>query len=319
MLSILVKLNRTFILLAFFLICTQVFANPGSNTTNQTNKTAATAAPDAADPQTKHYDAAFAVSVKTVLHRLKQGQKITLVDIRSAADFERLKIPGSINVPLFAVKTKPFLKTNPLVLVNAGYGYGRLETECRRLKKTGYRVSILDGGLPAWHRRGGLLVGDLFALQDMKRVSSQTFFNEKNYTNGLEIDISSKRTQDSKQLLPSAVHLPFSGDVRGKRAARFQKKLKQIAKKSNTPFGSVMIFDQDGARYERIQAIFANTDLKIFYLKDGLAGYKKYLQNLALSRQPREKRTKKLIKCNNCGPAGNKQSSPKFESINASE
>lgn len=302
-----IKISSFLIVMILLSMLGQVPATAKNNTANQANQTTEankvndTSSPDSFGQKAKLYDASFAISVKTVLYRLKKGRKITLVDVRSAADFERLKIPGSINVPLFAVKTKPFLKSNPLVLVNEGYGYSPLEMECRRLKKAGYKVSILDGGLPAWRRADGALLGDLFALQDMKRVSSQTFFKEKDYDNGLVVDISSNRTKDSKQLIPSAVHLPFSDKLNGKNVVSFRKKLRQIAKDKNRPFSSVMIFDQDEAQYEQIQALFANSGLNIFYLKDGLVGYKNYLHNLTLSWQPREARTKRSAKCSDCG------------------
>ena len=40
---------------------------------------------------------------------------LTLVDVRSTDDFQRLHIPGSLNIPLYAVKTKIFLKSFPMV------------------------------------------------------------------------------------------------------------------------------------------------------------------------------------------------------------
>jgi 3-mercaptopyruvate sulfurtransferase SseA len=56
----------------------------------------------------KRHDPSLAISVEAVLYKLKRNQKLTLVDVRSWQNFERLHIPGSINIPLYAVKTKTY-------------------------------------------------------------------------------------------------------------------------------------------------------------------------------------------------------------------
>jgi 3-mercaptopyruvate sulfurtransferase SseA len=56
----------------------------------------------------KKHDPSLAISVEAVLYKLKRNQKLTLVDVRSWQNFERLHIPGSINIPLYAVKTKTY-------------------------------------------------------------------------------------------------------------------------------------------------------------------------------------------------------------------
>ena len=70
----------------------------------------------------KKCQAAFAISVESVLQKSKEKQEIILVDGRKSDAFEKFRIPGSINIPLYAVKTKAFLRTKLLVLVNEGYG-----------------------------------------------------------------------------------------------------------------------------------------------------------------------------------------------------
>jgi len=86
---------------------------------------------------------AFAIFVESVLRKLKKKQEIVLIDVRNREEFEKFRIPGSINIPLFAIKTKTFLKRKPLVLINEGESYRPLEQECKRLRDTGFTVSIL--------------------------------------------------------------------------------------------------------------------------------------------------------------------------------
>ena len=245
----------------------------------------------------KKHDASLAITVEAVLYKLRQNQQLTLVDVRSREDFERLYIPGSVNIALFVVKTKTYLKSAPVVLVNEGFRCAELEDECRRLAKRGFKVSILDGGLPAWQRKGGQLTGDLFALDVMKKVSASAFFREKDYENTLVIDISPARSDTSSRLIPYAKHIPVlaGSDVSG---AEFRK---LITKHKNTPFQSVVIFNETGEQYEKAEKSLSRMGIEAFNLRGGLAGYQKYLEGLLLSWKSRDSRMKTVSKCRPCG------------------
>ena len=69
----------------------------------------------------KRRNPAFAISAESVLQKMRENQDIVLVDIRRRVEFEKFRIPGSINIPLFAIKTKAFLKSKSLVIVDEGY------------------------------------------------------------------------------------------------------------------------------------------------------------------------------------------------------
>jgi hypothetical protein len=56
----------------------------------------------------KTHDPSLAILVGAVFYKIKRNQPLTLVDVRRKQDFERLHIPGSINIPLHAVKTKTY-------------------------------------------------------------------------------------------------------------------------------------------------------------------------------------------------------------------
>ena len=60
----------------------------------------------------KKRNPAFVISVETVLEKLKQKENPVLIDLRNRESFEKFRIPGSItiNMPLFAIRTKTFLK-----------------------------------------------------------------------------------------------------------------------------------------------------------------------------------------------------------------
>lgn len=63
------------------------------------------------------------ISMDSIVADREKKKEWMLVDIRPTAAFEKLRIPGSLNVPIFAIKTKPFLKKQDLVLVDEGYRY----------------------------------------------------------------------------------------------------------------------------------------------------------------------------------------------------
>ena len=249
----------------------------------------------------KKHDPSLSISADAVLYKIRQNQKFTLVDVRSSEDFERLHIPGSVNIPLYALKTKTYLKSALVVLVNEGFRYGELENECRRLAERGFQMSILDGGLPAWQRKGGQLVGDLFALDEMKTVSSQVFFREKDYQNTVVVDISPTQNEASKQLFPYAKHIQVLDNSNGS-----YPELRRLIKK-NKPFQSLVIFNATGEYYEKTEKILNQMGIDTFHLQGGVAGYQKYLEGLLLSWKPRDSRMKTVSNCKPCGSKEKKE------------
>jgi len=245
----------------------------------------------------KKHDALLAISAEAVLYKLTQNQEFTLVDVRSRQDFERLSIPGAVNIGLYAVKSKTYLKSAPVVLVNEGFRYAELEDESRRLAQRGFKVSIMDGGLPAWQHQGGRLTGDFFALDEMKFVSAPAFFREKDYETTLVIDISPTRSDASSKLLPYALHLPGLGSNPASEAG-FRK---VIARRQKSHFQSVVIFNEIGAQYDKTQKYLSRMGIDAFVLQGGLAGYRKYLEGLLLSWKPRSSRMKSVNNCRPCG------------------
>lgn len=251
----------------------------------------------------KQHNTSFAISPAAVLYKLKQKQKITIIDVRNPEDFERLHIPGSLNIPLYAVKTKVFLKSFPVVLINEGFHYSALQSECRQLVDLGFKALILDGGLPAWKRKGGRLTGDPFALQDMKTISPRVFLPEKDSENTLVIDISPVHTEISRQLMPYSRHIPVSAEP-----GEWLRKLNRIiTDHKKQPFLSVVVFSETGDRYGKAIKILADLSVNTFFLQSGVAGYKRYLEDLMVSWLPRDSRIKTNRKCRTCSGEGDSE------------
>jgi rhodanese-related sulfurtransferase len=277
----------------------QAPAESGNFTTYKTNETdnSMSAIPEVLlNRNLKQHDASFAISPDAVLYKLKQKQKMTLVDVRNPEDFARLHIPGSLNLPLHAVKTKVFLKSFAIVLINEGFNFSPLESECWLLTDLGFKAFILDGGLPAWKRKGSPLAGDLFALEEMQVVSPQVFFREKDYENTLVINTTPVQTEIYRQLMPYSRHIPVSADP-----GRWVRKLNRIiADHKNQPFLSVVVFSETGDGYDRVNKMLAGLNVNAFYLQGGVAGYKHYLEDLMVSWLPRASRIKTNRKCRTC-------------------
>ena len=249
-------------------------------------------------------DACPVIPAKTVLYKLKHKHKYVIIDIRSKEEFKNVSIPGAINIPLHFVKSKAFLKSKPLVLVDGGYPDRQTEKQCKELNHAGFRVAILSGGLISWYRQGGPVKGDLLALNRYKNISPLRFYQEKNRENQIIIDVSAKQHAESMQLMPNAKHIP----VQVSSQTAVSQVEKSILKQNINPLFPVIIFNQIGEQYEPIESIIKKAGLKnVYFLKGGLKGYQQFLQHLALSRQPRESRIKAANRCGNCGPQKEKE------------
>ena len=243
-------------------------------------------------------DPAFAISVESVLRKLKKKEKIALIDVRNREKFEKIRIPGSINLPLFAIKTKTFLKHKPLILINDGYHYSPLEREYKRLKDSGFTaIWILNGGLKAWREKGATLKGNIFAQKELNKVSPQIFFEEKNDESCIVIDVSKLKNQETLYLIPQAIAVPFIDNTK-----KFVSSIKRVMEKhEKIPFLSFLILNENGEQYEKIEKLIEEAGLRnVFYLKEGLMGYKGFLKRQALMWQPKDHSRKTQNKCPNC-------------------
>ncbi len=277
----------------------QVSATAGSHRTNNSNESYDSISEipgNLCNRNPKQRDSSFAISPDEVLYKLKQKQKITLVDVRNPEDFARLHMPGSLNIPLYAIKTKFFLKSFIIVLINEELNFSRLETECRKLKDMGFKAFILDGGLDVLKQKRSPLVGDLLALEEMKVVSPQVFFREKDCENTLVIDISPVQTEISRQLMPNSKHIPVPSNP-----GQWVRRLNRIiTDHKNQPFLSVVVFNETGDGYEGVNKILAGIGVNAFCLQGGVTGYKRYLEDLMLSWLPRDSRIKTNSICRTC-------------------
>lgn len=245
----------------------------------------------------KKHNPAFFISAES----LKQKQKregIILIDVRNSKEFKKFRIPGSLNIPIFSIKTKTFLKSKPIVLLNEGYGYSRLEKECRNLRDNGFTVSIIAGGLNYWREMGGSVEGDPFAQKELNIIPPRIFFIEKDYENWRMIDISQKENPESHRLIPPGINIPLFDNEDS-----FVSELKKlIGKQKSSPVLSILIFNKDGKQYEKLKALIKRKGIQenIFYLAGGLEGYKRFLYKRTLMGNKKSSLKQSVKGCRRC-------------------
>lgn len=249
----------------------------------------------------KKHDLTCALSADAVLDQLKEKEKPVLIDIRNPDLFDRIRIPESVNIPLYAVKTKHYLKKRRIVLIDEGYEYSRLETECKKLKETGFHAFILFGGLNAWAMAGGRMEGDLLALEGMKKVFSRQFHLEKDYENHLTLCVTRGKEDSSFCLASNAIRLrAFNED--SLRSAVLSNQIPGSGLQGKNAFRMIVIAGEDGAGYEKAEKIIKKMKMmNVYYLDGGFMAYRQYLERVSLSQQPKASRMKQQKKCGGCG------------------
>lgn len=94
-----------------------------------------------------------------VQSKVNEGSGLWLIDVRSTAAYEAVHIEGSVNIPGEALAHKRFPAQKTLILVDDVLGQQAARAAADGLVKKGHeRVSVLEGGIPAWKIEGLPLV-----------------------------------------------------------------------------------------------------------------------------------------------------------------
>ncbi|MHB8894639.1 MAG: rhodanese-like domain-containing protein [Candidatus Geothermincolia bacterium] len=222
--------------------------------------------------------AAVLISVPEALEESSDVKGLTFVDVRSADAFARLRIPRSINIPLYAVKTKAFLRDKSIVLINEGFQMRPLETECEALVAGGVRSArVLEGGIAAWAGRGGSLEGDPVYLRDIRLLPQATYAAEPEREHLLTVFVG-ERADAAREILPGAVLVPFAAG--GEEFLGRLEKAVRLAPAANVT--TVLLVDEAGMDYQRLRFIHdakrfrGERPVNFYCLADGLEGYRRF-------------------------------------------
>lgn len=199
-----------------------------------------------------------------------------LVDVRNTKEFEDFHIPGAINVPAYAVKTKSFLQTRPVFLVDDGHNYARLQTLCEELRGQGFKnVSAIVGGVNLAFLNGESVEGAGIAQGAITRLIPEDFIQQKNYAYVLVVDVSGKTTLLAN-IMPAQNILRISS-----KDAAFVDRINQsvVTKKKLSNFPLVVVVDRDGRQSVKLQKKLSTLkDINIVYLEGGVNGLELFIQ-----------------------------------------
>lgn len=226
----------------------------------RSNSGSSTAAPIVPAPLAASSAACAAYTVPTQLYDLREDGDLNLilVDTRSAERFRLLHIPGAINLPAHAIRTKPFLRGKDVVLVGEGTG-AALEALVCNLRGQGFAsVTILDGGLHGWMATGGTVVGTAAFRDVAGRLAAPGLQIELQRRRWLVLDLTDNGSFPND--LPAEIVRMPSADARTAAA-----ELRRIA--GHDRF--VLVVDADGSRLSAVTSTLDTVPAENLYVLDG--------------------------------------------------
>lgn len=109
----------------------------------------------------------------------KSDNSTAIIDSRQKKNFDLVHIPGSLNAPLFSIKTKTHLKNRKLLLLGESYEIAALENICLELKRTGFEhVRFLRGGIRSWLLSGSTLAGNSNLVTAAPKIPAYALMQE---------------------------------------------------------------------------------------------------------------------------------------------
>lgn len=235
------------------------------------------------------------------VQRRLRAKNVELIDIRSKKEFEEYRVPGSINLSSFEVKSKAFLKSKHLVILGNSLDLIEMGALCKDLKQHGFKkVNIMKDGLMPWKDK---LIGDKAKAIDnweFGKISPKEFLTLQSKIKWLVLDAREKPIdvhQSIKEIYAGLEVIPFKSDKKAslERISEFVS-----AQEINSLYGFLVVTDE-GASYEMISEYLGQNNVNnVFYMDGGIKSYSKYL----ITRQAFLARLKKgPMKNMSCGGA----------------
>lgn len=217
------------------------------------------------------------------------SKSVTLVDIRSEKEFENYRIPGSINLSSYTIKSKDYLKSKHLVLVGDKVDLLEMGLLCRELKEQGFKkVNFLNDGMSSW---SGRLVGQNAKSIDywqFGKIEPREFTSLKSKMKWMVLDT---RNQDAKNkgfdLIYQGLNaIPF----RTENANDLEKVRKFMSSQASKNLYGFLVISERGDDYRDIAGYLEQNHVdNLFYMDGGLINYSDYLvdRNAFLARLKR--------------------------------
>ncbi|MGD9161468.1 MAG: rhodanese-like domain-containing protein [Desulfobacteraceae bacterium] len=245
-----------------------------------------------------HESNSLFISAKSILNDPENNRNILFIDVRDKNEFEEYHIPDSLNIPLYTIKTKRFLRDKNIVLINNGFNLSHLKETGEELITEGYSVKILHGGILSWKKAGGQVTGDPVSIKNLYLVSAKDLYSEinKGTENLLVMNLTYSPEKDSLIENPNInnVSVRDNKDI----LIMFNNLVK---KKETTPYLNVLIANYEGTQYEKIAHVLKGyEDKNIFFLKGGMESYQAFLNQQAMLKKRGEISSVKQDDCGSC-------------------
>jgi PKD repeat protein/rhodanese-related sulfurtransferase len=217
------------------------------------------------------------ISANDLKTKLLKENPPVMVDLRKKTAFEKCRIPDSINLPDYVLRSQESLKKKPIVLLNEGWDYHSLSRLRERLLKNGFiDVSILKGGIVAWQQSGNKLSGNPFYVKDESKATPRSLFFNRNYKN-IEIFEIYGPGHKENNLLPQAMSIPAMGGRKGARA--LAKAVSDLVSRKKDEILYVLVLGDDELVKNMEPDLINALKEPVFFVKGGLPAYEKFIDD----------------------------------------
>ena len=118
------------------------------------------------------------ISVAQLQQLQQQGQKLTLVDVRSQHERAVSIIPGAITIEKFEHNLKQYQDTTVVAYCTIGYRSGKY---AQKMSQQGIKILNLEGSLLAWSHLKGKLISDRGVTQKIHVFSRRWQLTARDY------------------------------------------------------------------------------------------------------------------------------------------
>jgi len=213
-------------------------------------------------------------------HRYIRSKSVLLVDIRSEESYRQSTIPGAINIPLFAIKTRSFLKGKHLVLFDDGSNLPKLVGECRELvSKYGMKISVLKGGIRQWNN-GGKGKGILYKLTPDDYLASINV--------GRWVIIDASGNKEARAIFSGSQLIDFA-KIESNDLTEITSAIKQGK--------DIVVLTDHGESTQQLAEVQKRFDQPVFLLTGGVIGYADFLSNRERFLSRLERGPVKAVQC----------------------
>jgi rhodanese-related sulfurtransferase len=200
--------------------------------------------------------------------------KALLIDTRRPSEYERYRIPGSLNLAPFAIKSKAFLKDKQIILVNEGRSLAQLDKLCGQLKSQGFQsVGVMAGGLYSWYQSRYPLSGDKLAISKLNQIAPAELLSALDERDWRFIDLDSS-------LSNLVDFLPFQDviEYQSNKNAFISSVNKGAREINHDQLSGFIVVSENGENYSVIARLLRLTDAEnVYYLSGGIAELRRFL------------------------------------------